>query len=382
MSKNRPTPVQVVYSFNDQEDGFCPLTELLEASDGYIYGVAGGGIHLVGVFYRFDTNGFLTVLYSFRRDSLGFAPKVKPIQASDGYFYGTTEIGGPRFVPVQDGHLGDGTIFRMSVDGERTVLHAFSGKDGSCPSTLVQAKDGCLYGTTRIGGLYTSPSRPDGFDYSGGCGTIFRLGPDNVLTTLHHFSGLDGNTPLSGLVEASNGRLYGTSGGGPYRWGIIFQLESSGCPTTLHAFTDRSDGRDLISGLIEATDGHLYGVTYRGGVTSSGRRGYGTIFRMTLEGTLTTLYTFNGQDGAGPSRLAQAKNGCLYGTTQNGGTKDKGTVFEITLDGSLTTLRNFSGKNGVIPYAGLTATKDGHLYGTTNMGGLKNKGTIFRVSPA
>lgn len=380
MSRNRSVPVQVVYSFNDKEDGAGPISELVEASDGYAYGVVGGGAHAVGVFYRFDTTGFLTVLYSFTRDSLGYAPKTKLIQASDGYFYGTTEAGGPRFVPIQGGPIGDGTIFRMSVDGERTVLHAFSGKDGSYPSGLVQAEDGCLYGTTRIGGLYSSPSRPDGLGCSNGYGTIFRLGPDNVLTTLHHFHSLDGHAPLSGLTEASDGHLYGTSLGGPYGWGIVFRLEASGCPTILHAFADRSDGRDLIAGLIEATDGNLYGVTYRGGVPSPGRRGYGTIFRMTLDGALTTLYAFNGQDGAGPSQLVQAKNGRLYGTTQHGGTKDRGTVFEITLDGSLTTLHNFTGRNGLIPYAGLTATKDGHLYGTTNMGGLKNKGTIFRVS--
>ena len=56
--------------------------------------------------------------------------------------------------------------------------------------------------------------------------------------------------------------------------------------TTLHAF-EFADGADPIAGLVQATNGDLYGTTRTGGANRAG-----TVFKITPSGTLTTLYNF------------------------------------------------------------------------------------------
>src|SRR5262249_6824805 len=142
------------------------------------------------------------------------------------------------------------------------------------------------------------------------------------------------------------------------------------------------------TGLVLASDGNFYGTTAAGG-----QRFFGTIFRLTPTGAVTTIYSFGvGLDGVGPEGgLIQGSDGALYGTTFHGGNHDGGTVFKITLDGSFTSLYSFcsqpSCSDGTNPTAGLLEGTNGALYGTTSRGGLPCNsfggcGTLFRITPS
>ena len=111
-----------------------------------------------------------------------------------------------------------GTIFKLTPDGVLTTLHSFNRTDGTNPSgTLVQGRDGFFYGTTQAGGASVN--------CSGGCGTIFKVSPAGALTSLHSFSGRDGETPYAGLLKGSDGFFYGTTvDGGTYGYGTIFRM--------------------------------------------------------------------------------------------------------------------------------------------------------------
>jgi uncharacterized repeat protein (TIGR03803 family) len=223
-----------------------------------------------------------------------------------------------------------------------TTLHSFDGQDGELPHAgLVQASDWNLYGAT-VGG---------GADSRGG--TIFKIAPNGALTTLYSFcsqSGCaDGAYPYAGLVQARSGELYGTTtGGGTNQRGTVFKIALNGGLTTLHSFcsqTGCTDGEYPAGTLVEASNGDLYGTTSGGGANDSS----GTVFKITPSGALTTLYSFCSlsgcTDGKSPTAgLVQAVDGDFYGTTETGGANCRngcGTVFKITLSGALTTLHSF-----------------------------------------
>jgi uncharacterized repeat protein (TIGR03803 family) len=125
-----------------------------------------------------------------------------------------------------------------------------------------------------------------------------------------------------------------TSGGGAYSAGTVFKITPSGTLTTLYSFCSQSgctDGEGPGTGLAQATNGDLYGTTSFGGAHNDG-----TVFQITPSGTLTTLYSFCSQsgctDGEHPvSGLIQATNGGLYGTTYVGGANSDGTVFSLSV---------------------------------------------------
>jgi uncharacterized repeat protein (TIGR03803 family) len=130
------------------------------------------------------------------------------------------------------------------------------------------------------------------------------------------------------------------------------------------------------SALTLGHDGNFYGTTEQGGSA-----GYGTVFKVTTNGTLTTLAAFNSNNGASPyAALALGNDGNFYGTTFYGGSSGDGTVFKVTTNGTLTTLVSFNGTNGASPYAALTLGNDGNFYGTTQ-GDDRGRflGTVFRL---
>jgi uncharacterized repeat protein (TIGR03803 family) len=184
------------------------------------------------------------------------------------------------------------------------------------------------------------------------------------------------------LLQATDGNFYGTSyAGGAYSYGTVFKITPSGTLTTLYSF-DVGDGAQPYAGLVQATDGNFYGTT-----VSGGRARDGTVFEITPSGTLSTLYSFCSQancgDGANPyAGLVQATDGNFYGTTSAGGAYDTGTVFKITRSGTLTTLHSFDGTDGASPRAGLVQATDGNFYGTTGGGGAYDSGTVFEITPS
>ena len=153
--------------------------------------------------------------------------------------------------------------------------------------------------------------------------------------------------------------------------------------TTLHSFAG-SDGAGPSAGLIQGDDGNFYGTTYGGGAgdVTANIAGDGTIFQLTPAGALTTLYSFSGGDGANPEAgLAQDGDGNLYGTTYAGGAGGNGgIIFRLTPAGVLTTLDTLNAGDGRKPISGLTPGGDGNFYGTTSGGG-GNDGTVFQLTP-
>ncbi len=315
-----------------------------------VIGIPGFGAHAAAV---------LTTLYSFTGTNYGRQPECVLLEGSDGYFYGTTYWGGTNNL---------GTVFKITSDGMLTSLHSFDGtNDGSHPlGNLVQGSDGSIYGTTQMGGA------------GGGAGTVFKITSDGVLTTLHSFTGgSDGEEVFNGLVQGSDGCFYGTTGygGGANAEGTLFKITSDGVLTTLHTFwaSNRNDGLMPYAGLVQGSDGGFYGATTRSGVL-----GMGTIFQMSMDGTLTTLcYLTNNADPMNTcySTLVAGSDGYFYGTILgNGGKIDAGSVFKVSTNGTLTTLYKFTGGSDGGAPNGLLLGRDGNFYGTTAY-------TAFQLTP-
>lgn len=303
----------------DQTNGSLPTAGIVQGPDGSLYGTAGyGGAYQHGTVFKVTHGNVLQALHDFDSTD-GMSPFSGLIQGSDGNFYGTTTGGG-------NSNCSCGTVFRITSSGLFTTLYSFSGTDGAEPfySTPIQGDDGNLYGTTYEGGSGTY------CEYSGGCGTVYKITSNGVLTTLYDFCSqpgcLDGAGPQVSLVEGIDGKFYGTTiaGGEPNCDGIpcgtIFRISRTGNLNILHNF-DGTDGAPPFSSLIQGTDGNLYGTTYGGGSFScSPDQTCGTIYKMTTKGSLTTLHIFSVPDGVGPvGGLMQNTDGLFYGTTTQGG---------------------------------------------------------------
>jgi uncharacterized repeat protein (TIGR03803 family) len=352
-------------------------------------------------FYVTPAPAFTTLLSFDGAD--GSNPVAGLAQAANGDLYGTTFDGG-----ANAGYYGygAGTVFKITPGGRLTTLYSFCSQsgctDGELPyAGLVQATNGDFYGTTGFGGANAVP-----FSNDPNAGTVFRITPGGAPTTLYSFCAkancADGQGPEAGLVQATNGDLYGTTAGGGANGvgGTIFRMTPNGAPTTLYSFCakDRcTDGQFAASGLVQAANGDLYGTTVAGGANGSNGLG-GTVFKIAPNGgAFTTLYSFCSQsgctDGSSPtSGLVQAADGDLYGTTQYGGANGSGTVFRIAPNGSaFATLYNFCSQGGCTdgeyPSAGLVQATNGDFYGTTENGGNVDAscqggscGTVFSLS--
>ena len=203
-----------------------------------------------------------------------------------------------------------------------------------------------------------------------------------TMTPLWEFTGgHDGAEPEAGLVQGSDSNFYGTTySGGTNDWGTVFRVTTAGSFTNLYFFTGLYDGGEPAAGLALGNDGNFYGTTYSGG-----SNGVGVVFRITAQGTLSTLWQFSGgSDGGQPEAgLVQGIDSNFYGTTHSDGTKTMGTVFKITSTGTLTPLWQFTGgTDGAYPYAGLIQGSDGNFYGTAAYGGSGNNGAVFKITSA
>jgi uncharacterized repeat protein (TIGR03803 family) len=345
--------LKTVYAFCAQTgcpDGGIPNVGLVEGVNGELYGTTQYGgdntglfAEQVGTVFKISPAGKLTTLYDFCAQSAckdGQTPVAGLVRAANGDLFGTTSTGGPHRA---------GTVFKITPSGTLTTLYSFCSEgggactDGQFPvGALIQARDGYLYGTTAQVGGSTSNA-----------GTIFKITTSGKLTTLYRFCAQancsDGASP-NGLVQAADGDFYGVAQtGGAHQGsfpaglaGTIFKITASGKLTTLYNFcseTDCTDGTLPNPTLLQATDGDFYGTTALGGL-SFGL--YGTVFKITPGGTLTTLHSFCAQsgcpDGYGPaSGLIQATDGDLYGTASEGGANPApdgytgGTVFRISV---------------------------------------------------
>ncbi len=323
------TILTTLYTFCSQlncTDGAEPLSGPI-VFGGNIYGTTEyGGANGAGTVFEVTPAGQLTTLYSFCSQPSctdGAYPIAGLVQVG-GNFYGTAFLGGAH---------GLGTVFEITPAGQLTTLYSFCSQtdcaDGLEPwAGLVQGGNGNLFGTTLAGGAF-------------GAGTVFQITPGGTLTRLYSFCSLsncaDGADPYSGLVLA-DGNLYGTTySGGANGVGTVFEITLAGQLTTLYSFCSLSgctDGLYPYAGLILATDGNLYGTT-GGGTGPNFAQSGGTVFGMTPAGQLTTLYNFCSQvdcaDGAFPFEgLVEGEDDTtLYGATSYGGSREDGTIFSL-----------------------------------------------------
>jgi uncharacterized repeat protein (TIGR03803 family) len=337
--------------------------------------------------YHASARGTLTNLFSFAfGGAYGGQPQGEMVRDDDGNLYGTTGIGG---------EADHGTAFRLAPDGELRWSLPFTGDSGRHPlGALVRDRFGYLYGVTSEGGRY-------------GAGTVFKMSSDGMFIWFASFSGPDGAYPVAGLTESAVGHWYGTTAvGGIGGFGTVFSSSHSGRIKSLYSFTGAADGAQPMGALVRAQDGSLYGTAMHGGLIPAGKprpgeayAGYGTVFRLTPSGALTTLYSFGSVtnaegtslDGAYPvAGLTCASDHNFYGTTSRGGLGDAGTVFKLAPDGSLVWSVSFAITNGLMPSGRLLEGPDGNLYGTTLNGGenvlpgffgIFGVGTLFRVTP-
>ena len=351
------------------DNGAHPITSFVQGRDGMLYGTTTtGGANDGGTVFKITYSGGLTTLYNFcaQTDCTdGTNPNTRLVLGTNGIYYGTTTEGGD---PACNTPFGCGTLFEITAKGTLNTLHIFEPGEGTnSMGGLLEATDGYLYGSASGGGA-------DGY------GTIFKSTREGVLTTLLSFDMTDGANPGSRLIQGTDGSLYGTSrSGGNGRGGTIYRMTEAGKFKTLHSF----DSKDGVSpaGLIQATDGYLYGTTAAGG---PGSCNCGTVFRISPTVGLATLHSFAGtpNDGTFPnSGLIQATDGNFYGTTVGGGANNLGTVFKITPEGTLTTLHSFETSDGLYPYGGLFQATNGIIYGTTYYGGDSGHydGTVFSL---
>ncbi len=268
------------------------------------------------------------------------------------------------------GANGDGTVFQITTSGTLTTIHNFNGfnpTDGSQPyAGLIQATDGNLYGTTNRGGSHN-------------VGIVYRITTSGMMKTLHDLDYQpDGALPYTGLIQASNGSFYGTTPVGGGSEGTVFELSSFGQLTAIYDFG--ANGASPVAGLVQASNGNFYGVASTGGFY-----GCGTLFEMTPSGAFTLLHTFTALDGCYPqAALVEGSDGNLYGVASAGGAHNgynAGTFFNITQSGTFTLLHVFDRTDGTAPTGALIQATDGNLYGTTQAGGAYNEGTIFKVTP-
>jgi uncharacterized repeat protein (TIGR03803 family) len=369
-------------------DGSYAVQPPIQGSDSNFYGTTyEGGVDGNGTVYMMTPQGTLTTLYNFQGYD-GIGPRGLLIE-TNGLFYGTTKQGGAN-ITAED--LCCGTVFTITPQGTLTTLYSFSGTDGqTADAGLVPNGHGAFYGTTYGGGTATTQYTGTAEDSYGDSvqnppGTAYTVTPQGTLTTLHSFSGPDGANPGKEAIVGTDGNLYGTTlFGGANDAGTVYTISSAGTFTLLYSFTGGDDGAYPKAQLVLGTDGNFYGTTLNGGGKAGLKRcgaiGCGTVFKITPQGTLTTLHDFDGDpEPAIPGSLTLGSDGNFYGTSYAGGTNHNGTVYTITPQGAVTTLYQFDVLDGNEPLGGLTLASDGNYYGTTSAGGPFGQGTVFRVA--
>ena len=293
------------------------------------------------------------------------------MQGRDGNLYGTSNNGGVS---------GHGSVFKVTPEGTLTTLYSFCSQtgciDGYYPfSALSLGIDGNLYGTTQNGGAY-------------GQGTVFKITPSGRYNVLHSFNGADGSEPDAGLVLGSDGNFYGDTalGGanGSCLCGVLFKISPTGTLTVLHSF-DFTDGDGPSAPMVQGSDGSFYGTTFRGGTSTTCASGCGTVFKMTMAGDFRSLHSFQLAYGEEPvAPLVQATDGAFYGTTFGGGYVSDvcqggcGTIFKIRESGAFAVVHKFDFMDGGFPESALVQATDGSLYGENPLFG--SGGEIYKFT--
>jgi uncharacterized repeat protein (TIGR03803 family) len=300
--------MKTIYTF-DFTNGSDP-TGLTLATDGNFYGTAtNSGSGTYGTLFRLTSAGAITVLHDFLGGSDGAGPSSPPIQGSDGNLYGTTTGAAGIF---------QSTIYKYS-SGTFTTIFQFTDTQGKLPgSSPIQGSDGNLYGAALEGGAFNN-------------GSIYKISTSGSLLFSYSFpaGGKFGVFP-SGIMQASDGNFYGTTfyGGNVGQGnGTVFKMDQNGVVSVLYNFPGNTGGANPSGGVVEATDGNLYGTTSAGGTF-----GFGTIFRISTTGKFKTLYSFSAAVGENPSSAPiQRTSGLFYGSLPFGSKYGYGAIYSLDM---------------------------------------------------
>jgi uncharacterized repeat protein (TIGR03803 family) len=299
-------------------DGYSSLSALIQGGDGALYGTTsnGGAYGGGGTVFRISLDGSsYRTIYSFSgANGEGDTLPGSLVFGKDGNLYGVTSSGGANHcTQIPRAGPNCGTVFKLTPSGTLTTLQSFgrTATDGVQPNgPLVQTSEGSFYGTTGLGGANDR-------------GTIFRISPDGNMSIIYSFGGTTGgpSTPQGSLLVGADGALYGTtpSGGAgacQYGCGVVYRLDPATAKLTIvYAFgrDGINDGRGPSAFLAVGRDGNLYGTTRSGGAN-----GGGTAFRLTLGSTISTLFAFGPiqkQPYDPEMGLIEGQDGALYGMT-------------------------------------------------------------------
>ncbi len=338
-------------------------------AQGKLLGVTyGGGENGVGAIFRINADGTnFELIHSFDviSNQGGINPTGGFTKGSDGKLYGLT---------INGGEYGGGTLYHMNTDGTGIeTIYNFSTSTGSSPGyRVIEGSDGNLYGVNFAGGDF-------------GVGGIFSISKDGSnYKVLKHFTDVTNDEwlPAGSLLEASDGRLYGTiintcqpCGG------LVFSINKDGTDYQYLHFFGNSPGDIPGSNLVEGTNGELFGTSFSGFSTEDST---GILFQLNNNGTeFTVLHNFNPDTYADPfGELLIASDNKLYGTTIGGSGDHKGSIFSINQDGSdFSVLHEFDGLDGTYGReGGMIEGVQGKLFGMTRSGGVNNKGVIYSIN--
>lgn len=380
----------ILHSFGDKtvpNDGNSP-NDLILGTDGALYGTtAQGGEFGNGAVFRF-AGGKVTIIHSFGATANDGTGPISLVQAGDGSLYGSTDAGGSAkqgaiFKLTPDSSSPDGTGYRYSLlhsFGDHSVSH-----DGYKPGSLVVGSDGNLYGITGLGG-----AADQGIVFkisTSGAETILHAFADGTVAN-------DGTVPTWFTLGSSKTLYGVASGGGEYGAIFkitLTPMEGGGIAysySIFHSFQFNTVANNGIfpNYLTVGTDGALYGTKEFTGVDSPNMMAGGTLYKLAGDGTETLLHKFGDgttpNDGSSPRAVLQGSNGRLYGVTMKGGAAGFGTVYMYS-NGAETILHSFGdgsvANDGQGPFRLLQA-KDGNLYGITEEGGSAGQGTIFKLT--
>jgi uncharacterized repeat protein (TIGR03803 family) len=300
-----------IWDFANGTDESVPFSAILQGQDTNYYGVSYGQyVGQYGAFFKITPSGTFSVLADFNYTD-GALPNL-PAQGTDQNFYGTAQLGGSS---------GLGVVYKATPAGVITVLHNFTGypNDGTYPKgTLVQGNDGAFYGVTYEGGAHN-------------LGIIFRITTSGAYTVLHSFAGYntEGSLSQAGLVLGTDGNFYGTTGaGGTKNLGTLYKVNSSGTVTSLYNFCDPTcNGYSPITPLVQHTNGKFYGNT------TGNSNGGGVFFSLdTGLGPFVNLVTWKNKVGKTAEILGQG----FTGTTAVSFNGTAATTFSVVSDTYLT----------------------------------------------
>jgi uncharacterized repeat protein (TIGR03803 family) len=367
--------------------------QLVQGLDGNLYAAGFGGIVNstcstgCGVVVKMTPQGIITPIYEFCSQANctdGIYPSGL-ILGNDGNFYGVTIAGGLPSNINSNCPQGCGTVFKLTPQGTLTTLYSLDPSAGYYAVQVIQGVNGNFYVHS-----FTDPfdDAEDNVFSMTQTGSVTSLaGLDWAYMSLA-FQGTDGT--VYGATTPTCDQYCQAMGG------TLFAMTPEGAITNFFNFcpaeTNCTNGASPSS-MLRGADGNFYGTTYLGGILSTENYsgcnyGCGTAYKVTPAGDLTTLYDFCAEakclDGAYPISLLQANNGNFYGITyDNGGTYQSGTIFEITSQGAITTIYNFCSlhdcTDGIAP-EGMVQGTDGTFYGTTSEGGAHGDGVVFNLS--